>query len=102
MVSILRDLNNSGDYCNLVNLIRNHYRPLVHHPEEPQRQESLAEVFARELSEEPEEPDSFRGMVIQWFKDQYYVQLVRYWLMDTAEQASSYTETLFLDPEFSA
>lgn len=102
MVSILRDLNNRGDYSTLVNLIQNHYRPLVDHPEEPQRQESLAEVFKRELREEYEEPDSFREKVVQWFKDQYYVQLVSYWLMDTAEQASSYTEILFLDPEFSA
>ncbi|WP_435075622.1 hypothetical protein [Halorubrum sp. HHNYT27] len=103
IVSILRDLNNQGDYSTLVNLLQNHYRPLVHHPEEPQRQPSLAEVYARELREEVEdEPDSLRERVIRWYRAQYYVQLVNYWLMDTAPEASSYTETLFLDPEFSA
>lgn len=103
IVSILRDLNNRGDYSTLVNLLQNHYRPLVHHPEEPQRQPSLAEVYARELREEVEdEPDSLRERVIRWYRTQYYVQLVNYWLMDTAPEASSYTETLFLDPEFSA
>ena len=103
IVSILRDLNNRGDYSTLVNLLQNHYRPLVHHPEEPQRQPSLAEVYARELREEvEEEPDSLKERVIRWYRAQYYVQLVNYWLMDTAPEASSYTETLFLDPEFSA
>lgn len=103
IVSILRDLNNRGDYSTIVNLLQNHYRPLVHHPEEPQRQPSLAEVYARELREEvEEEPDSLRERVIRWYRAQYYVQLVNYWLMDTAPEASSYTETLFLDPEFSA
>lgn len=103
IVSILRDLNNQGDYSTLVNLLQNHYRPLVHHPEEPQREPSLAEVYARELREEVEdEPDSLRERVIRWYRAQYYVQLVNYWLMDTAPEASSYTETLFLDPEFSA
>ncbi len=103
IVSILRDLNNRGDYSTIVNLLQNHYRPLVHHPEEPQRQPSLAEVYARELREEVEdEPDSLRERVIRWYRAQYYVQLVNYWLMDTAPEASSYTETLFLDPEFSA
>ena len=103
IVSILRDLNNRGDYSTLVNLLQNHYRPLVHHPKEPQRQPSLAEVYTRELREEvEEEPDSLKERVIRWYRAQYYVQMVNYWLMDTAPEASSYTETLFLDPEFSA
>ncbi|RAW44558.1 hypothetical protein DQW50_13525 [Halorubrum sp. 48-1-W] len=64
---------------------------------------SLAEAYARELREEVEdEPASLRERVIRWYRAKYYVQLINYWLMDTAPEASSYTETLFLDPEFSA
>jgi hypothetical protein len=100
MVSILRDLKNRSEYSTLVNVLDDQYETLVNHPQKPSRRDNLLEQL-KETEEDKESKSIFRRLT-RSLKDVYQVQLFLYFLENTAEEASSYIEILFLDPEFSS
>ncbi|MUV51096.1 hypothetical protein [Haloarcula sp. CBA1122] len=130
LLSALRDLYNRGEYATLVEVLRDNYTPLIDHPEKPtppsEQQwrdidvtvtHTLIETEeAEELDdssplveyvEEDNEEQSARERVRDTFELKrrqatYYLAMLRYRLADSAEDSSSYTETLLLDPELGA
>jgi len=132
LLSTLRDLYNRGEYGTLVDVIRDNYTPLINHPKKPtppseQMWRDIDITVNYELVESEEEAEEIDnpGPVIQYGDDnevselslreriqdrvvlsrrqaRYWAQLARYRLSETAEDASGYTETLLLDPEFGA
>ena len=101
LLEILRDLYNREAYTTLVNLLQDNYRPLVNHPSSPIHPESLIMVFQFSLKEEDVPEEGWRGQIQQKKRLlSYYGAKLRYWVSNTAEDASDYTEILLLDPEF--
>lgn len=128
LLSTMRDLDNKEEYGTLVDLIRDNYVPLIDHPEKPTvpGNEPLAEFIAAfdVVDEEDVEEEDDPGLAIQFVEEveeraperwierarekaslkrrqlRYRVELLRYRLEETAEDANGYTERLLLDPEF--
>jgi hypothetical protein len=100
LLEILRDLYTREAYTVLVNLLQDNYRPLVNHPSSPVHPESLTVAYLLSLEDDAPE-EGWEGQVQQKKRLlRYYGAKFRYWVNNTAEEASDYTETLLLDPEF--
>ncbi|WP_148416401.1 hypothetical protein [Haloferax sp. KTX1] len=129
LLSTLRDLYNRDEYGTLVDVIRDNYVPLIDHPAKPTApgNESWAEVLSSVEEIEEGEAADRRSPVLEYvieeaedrapdgqldraremvsFKRQqaeYWFSRLRYRLSDTAEDATGYTESLLLSPEFAA
>lgn len=131
LLSTLRDLYNRGEYATLVEVLRDNYTPLIDHPKKPtppsEQQWRDIDITVThtliETEEEAEELDDSSPLIEYVEEDNaeqtarervrdifelkrrqatYYLAALRYRLADSAEDASSYTETLLLDPEFGA
>ncbi|MFC6784830.1 hypothetical protein [Halobaculum halobium] len=131
LLSTLRDLYNRGEYATLVEVLRDNYTPLIDHPKKPtppsEQQWRDIDITVThtliETEEEAEELDDSSPLIKYVEEDNaeqtarervrdsfelkrrqatYYLAALRYRLADSAEGASSYTETLLLDPEFGA
>lgn len=129
LLSNLRNLYNRSEYSTLVEVIGDNYKPLIDHPTKPreppgQREVIFAQEWAEALTERedvesggeestskvgqrlneyvPEEWSGRLGDVYSRVLDQvvYRWGLIRYYTKETAEEASDYTESLLLDPEF--
>jgi len=131
LLSILRDLYNRGEYATLVEVLRDNYTPLIDHPKKPtppseHQWRDIDITVTRTLIKGEEEAEEFHdsSSFVEYVEEDnseqsarertrdtlelkrrqvaYYLTMLRYRLADTAEDASSYTETLLLDPEFGA
>lgn len=102
LLEILRDLQSREDYSTLVNLLQDKYQPLVNHPSIPQHPKSWVKAI-QHINEEED------GSVAEWKKSlrekrrliEYHFHRLRYWLGETAEASSEYTNTILLDSDFS-
>ena len=131
LLNTLRELYNRGEYGALVDVISDNYVPLINHPEEPTApgNESWAEILSsvdmagEEVTQEEDNNSSVPTRVIDKIENtlpkgwivhvrdeanlkrqqaRYRFERLHYRLADTAEEATGYTESLLLDPEFSA
>jgi len=125
LLSTLRDLHNREEYGTLADVLRDNYKPLIDHPQKPSPPQTRywldSSIPLNEFSEGDDDqarlPDLFEGAVEEkqpesrwaWVKEKtgeqvdqwrYRGQLVRYRLAETAVNASTFTETLLLDPDF--
>lgn len=127
LIATLRDLYNREDYGTLADVLRDNYTPLINHPEKPSPPQTRywldSSIPLNELDEDVDEEEHpplttlFQEAVEEnqpdtrweWVREKagamvdrfvYRWQLVRYRLAETAVDASTFTETLLLDPDF--
>lgn len=102
LLEILRDLQSHGDYSTLVNLLQDKYRPLVNHPPAPEHPQSWTVAIQRANSEDYEPIEGWRRSARDKKRlVKYHLGRIRYWLRETAEESSEYTNMILLDSEFS-
>lgn len=126
LIATLRDLYNREDYGILADVLRDNYTPLINHPQRPSPPQTrywldssipLNEFGDVDEEEHPKITSLFQEAVEEkqpdtrweWMRVKagaavdrvvYRGQLVRYRLAETAVDASTFTETLLLDPDF--